>query len=96
MSEITIDHKEDDGAGTFTAVKDGKEIGTMSYNIAPGNVMNIYHTEVDEDAGGKGIGTQLLKAGITYAQQSNYKIEPTCAFAESFFGKYKGFANLLA
>ncbi len=96
MSEITIDHQKYDGTGTFTAAREGKEIGMMSYNIVRGNVMNIYHTEVDEDAEGQGIGTQLVKRGITYARENNLKIDPACEFAKSFFKKNKDFADVLA
>ena len=96
MSEITINHKENSGAGTFTAMKESDEIGLMAYNMIRGNVMNIYHTEVDEDEKGQGIGSQLVKAGITYARAKNLKIEPACEFAKSFFEKHKDFADVLA
>ena len=91
--EISI--KEDGMQGVFLIKDNGKQIGLMNYTLSSGT-MTIDHTEVDEDHEGEGLGTQLVKAGVTYARENHLKINPVCAFAKKVFEITPDFKEVLA
>ena len=74
---------------------DGKRIGLMHYTYAgPGKII-IDHTEVDEAYEGKGLGRQLVKAGVAFAREAHLKIVPECAFAKKIFAATPDFADVV-
>jgi len=74
---------------------DGKEIALMHYIFAGTGKMIIDHTEVNDAYGGKGLGLQLVKAGVAYARENHMKIQPLCPFAKKIFDRTAAFADVL-
>lgn len=67
----------------------------MHYIFAGPGKMIIDHTEVDETYEGKGLGRQLVKAGVEYAREHQLKILPSCPFAKKIFEITPAFADVL-
>ena len=57
--------------------------------------MVIEHTEVDEAYEGKGLGRQLVKAGVNYSREHEIKILPLCPYAKRLFDIMPDFADVL-
>jgi predicted GNAT family acetyltransferase len=74
---------------------DGKRMGEMRY-LMRGNVMNIYHTEVDPSLKGRNMGLKLVETGVNYALENGLKILPTCPLAYKVFMKTPEYADVLA
>jgi predicted GNAT family acetyltransferase len=81
--------------GTFYVDEEDERIGKMDFLIKDG-VMNIYHTEVNPEMQGLGVGEQLVEAGVNFAREHHFKVLPTCTFARSVFDRVKEYQDLLA
>jgi Predicted acetyltransferase len=75
---------------------DGGKAGLMTYSWAGDDKFIIDHTEVDEAYGGKGLGKDLVKAGVEYAREKNVKVIPLCPFAKKVIAKTPEFQDVLS
>ncbi len=82
--------------GWFRAVEAGDIAGMVTYKWLDEKIIEIDHTEVDEDREGEGIGTQLIDAVVAFAKEKNAKIKPVCKFAKAVLSKKEGMENMLA
>ena len=92
---MEVKNKNNGKRGVFYIEDDGKEIGLMHYIFAGPGKMIIDHTEVNEEYEGKGLGMQLVKAGVAYARENDMKIVPLCPFAKKIFDITPAFADVL-
>src|SRR4029453_4849621 len=63
------------------------EFAYAKYNLLPGAI-RFYHTVVPESHGGQGLGTMLIKAGLTAARGGGVKIFPICPFFQAYLKKH--------
>ncbi|MEK6451344.1 MULTISPECIES: GNAT family N-acetyltransferase [Myroides] len=85
---MVVKHTAHGSKGVFTAMKDGKKAGEMTYSMAGTDKMIVDHTEVDEAFKGMGVGKQLLVEGVVaYARENKIKVLPLCPFASAAFKK---------
>ena len=94
MTEIK--HLNNEKNGTFEIYFDGEKAGEMTYKWAGKDKFIIDHTEVDEAYGGKGLGKDLVKAGVEYAREKNVKVIPLCPFAKKVIEKIPEFQDVLS
>jgi uncharacterized protein len=66
---MEIQNKNDGRRGVFFIEDNNKEIALMHYIFSGSGKMIVEHTEVDEAFEGKGLGRQLVKAGVEYARE---------------------------
>ena len=92
---MEIKNQNDGHRGHFFIKDKGKEIALMHYTLAGPGKMIIDHTEVNETYEGKGLGLQLVKAGVAYARENHMKILPLCPFAKKMFDITPEFADAL-
>jgi predicted GNAT family acetyltransferase len=92
---MEVKNQNDGKRGVFFIEDDDKEIGLMHYIFSGPGKMIIDHTEVDEAYEGKGLGRQLVKAGVEYAREHHMKILPLCPFAKKIFDITPDFADVL-
>jgi predicted GNAT family acetyltransferase len=92
---MEVKNRGDEKRGVFYIEDGDKEAGHMHYTFAGPGKMIIDHTEVEEDYEGKGLGKQLVKAGVEYARQNHLKILPICPFAKKIFELTPAYADVL-
>ncbi len=92
---MDIKNKNDGHRGAFYIEEDGKEVALMHYILAGPGKMIIDHTEVDDSQAGKGLGKQLVAAGVKYARENHLKIQPLCPFAKKIFDLTPAYADVL-
>ncbi len=92
--QIKHHHTPDDGM--FYIDDNGQRLGDMRYMITDDGKMDIYHTEVEPEAKGQGLGKQLIEAGVNYARKGDMKIIPSCTFAQTVFAGHSEFKDVLA
>ena len=63
------------------AIDNGKTIGRLEFAIQ-GNQMTIIHTIAYEK--GLGIGTELMKTAVQFANEHHYTFNPVCSFAKKY------------
>ncbi|HWZ03291.1 MAG TPA: GNAT family N-acetyltransferase [Mucilaginibacter sp.] len=91
---MEIQNKNDDKRGAFYIEDEGKEIALMHYIFSGPAKMIIDHTEVNDEYAGKGLGLQLVKAGVAFARENHMKILPLCPFAKKIFDITPSFADV--
>ncbi len=75
-----------DGDGYRSVAYDGeKEIGECCFLVTPEG-WNIYHTEVDDAYGGKGIAKRLVYRVVEAAERSGAAVKADCWYAEKVLG----------
>ena len=67
------------------AVLNGEQIGECDYEAADGGWV-IYHTEVDEAYGGRGIAKRLVYAILEQADKAGIAVTATCSYARKVIG----------
>ena len=80
---------------TFDLFYDAEKAGFLEYNKKKEGILEITHTEVDPEFGGKGLGLELVKAAVEDAQKNNLKIHSLCPYAKKMIEKKAEFKDLL-
>ncbi len=80
---------------TFDLFYDAEKAGFLEYNKNKEGVLEITHTEVAEEFGGKGLGMELVKAAVEDAQKNNLKIHSLCPYAKKMIEKIPEYNGLL-
>ena len=78
----------------FYVVVDGLE-SHLEY-VKMENVLNLIHTYVPDALRGKGIAGEVLKAALTYAEENELKIIPSCSYVAAYIQRHKEYKNLVA
>jgi predicted GNAT family acetyltransferase len=92
---MEIHHKQQKKKGIFTVDENGKKLAELDYfRSAPGEI-TIYHTEVDEELRGEGIGEDLVEAAVKHAREKGLKIIPKCPFAAHVIDERAEFKDVL-
>lgn len=78
----------------FYVVVDGLE-SHLEY-AKMNNVLNLNHTYVPNALRGKGIAGKIVKAALTYAEENNLKIIPSCSYVAAYIQRHTEYEALLA
>lgn len=69
--------------------------GVIDYRDRDG-ALDMYHTGVEKQFGGRGLGTRLVEFALTDARDSGHTVIPTCPFIASFIDEHPDFADVSA
>ncbi|CAB3402125.1 unnamed protein product [Caenorhabditis bovis] len=56
----------------------------LQYAKLPNNVLDFQHTVTPDDQAGKGVARVLVKEGLKYAAENNFKVKPTCWYVAKY------------
>jgi uncharacterized protein len=77
----------------FEITVDG-HTGFLQYAKEEGRI-ELVHTEVPRELGGRGLGGTLAQAALEHARAANLKVVPTCPFVTKYLEKHPEFASLV-
>lgn len=77
----------------FTASVDGL-LSRLEYRLTNG-VMDIHHTEVPVELGGRGIGGKLVEAAIAHARANDLRVTASCTYARAWMQRHPQSLDLL-
>jgi uncharacterized protein len=91
MSYLVINqpHRE-----RFETTMEG-HVAVLNYK-KEGKCITFIHTEVPEELAGRGVGSALASAGLTYAREQGFQVIPKCEFVAGYIEKHSEFTDLLA
>lgn len=84
----------DPAAGRFEAHSE-HGVAHLKY-VARGDVLDLVHTEVPQEAEGQGIGAALARAALDHARSAGKKVIPSCPFVRAYIERHGEYADLVA
>ena len=86
MQEIKFNLNQK-GDGGFYIMDGTRQLGEMAINIQD-QKLTVYHTEVDPELEGKGMGKLLLDAMAEHARKHELKVIPLCPYVHLQFKRH--------
>ena len=68
--------------------------GMIEYEMMEDGIIDLYHTEVDNELEGKGVASVLVQKSLEYVKEQNLKFIPTCQFIASFIKRHPEWQHL--
>jgi predicted GNAT family acetyltransferase len=81
-------------ARTYDALVDGKEVGTMVYELK-GTMVVISHTVIEPEYRGRGIGSELVRHGLDDIRERGMTVSNFCGFVATFIENHPEYEDLL-
>jgi predicted GNAT family acetyltransferase len=72
-----------------------KPIGLLNFTVLDDQVKNLFHTEIDSEYEGRGLGKLLVQKVLDDAHFDKIKIQPTCPFVRAYIEKHPQYWDLL-
>jgi predicted GNAT family acetyltransferase len=85
----------DNASASRLEIQLGEQVAFAEYRLEA-NTITFTHTRVPEALRGRGMGTQLLEAGLTLARERNLKVVPQCPFFAAYMRAHPETQDLLA
>jgi len=73
----------------------GSKTAFLNY-ILHENVITFTHTEVPASLNGRGIGTALVKTGLSYAIEQGLRVVPQCPFVADFISTHPQYQSIVS
>jgi uncharacterized protein len=88
-AEATVSATE----GKYTIAVDGETVGLAAV-ADRGNQRVFYHTEVEEQFGGRGLATILVAEALEATRAEGKRVVPVCPMVAAFIKKHPEFADI--
>lgn len=92
MDNITLAHVPAENRYELTV--DGVLAGRVEY-VEEGGVIDMQHTIVDPDFGGRGLGGRIVEYALTDARERGLRVVPTCSFISRFIDSHPDYRDLV-
>ena len=82
-------------AAQITIADDPDELaGFVTYRSRPG-LIELVHTEIDEEFEGRGLGSQLISFALDEARQRGLGVLPFCPFVNDYMKRHRQYVELV-
>lgn len=85
----------DDDARRYSLVVDGELAGFVQYRQR-GQVLDLFHTEIQPALQGRGLGTELVRRTLGAVREQGRLIVPSCPMIESYLADHPADRDLIA
>jgi uncharacterized protein len=79
--------------GKYTIAVDGQTVGLAAF-ADRGNQCVFYHTEVDEQFGGRGLASIVIGEGLAASRADGKRVVPVCPTVADFIKKHPEFNDI--
>ena len=79
----------------FELVVDGKT-SLVEFTKPDAHTLALTHTEVDPALEGQGVGSELVKQVLDYADKHNQKIVPVCPFVDDYIKRHPDWQRVVS
>jgi uncharacterized protein len=73
---------------------DGELAGFAEYRLRPG-LIELVHTEIDEEFEGHGAGSQLISFALDDARRRGLSVLPFCPFVNDYIRRHRQYVDLV-
>lgn len=96
MQQIEVGTEQGEGRGRYYANVEGASREAELTWVERGDIRHATHTYVPDEARGKGIAEQLVKAMLADAREEGFRIAPDCSYVATYFRRHPELAELRA
>lgn len=73
---------------------DGELAGFLQYRLHP-ELIELVHTEIDEEFEGRGFGSQLISFALDDARKRGLAVLPFCPFVNDYVKRHRQYVDLV-
>lgn len=85
----------DDAAGERYEIRvDGEPAGFLQYRLRTG-LIELVHTEIDEEFEGRGLGSRLISFALDDARDRGLAVLPFCPFVNDYIRRHRQYVALV-
>jgi predicted GNAT family acetyltransferase len=78
----------------YELLVDGKVVAFVQYNLRGGRML-LVHTQVDDDASGRGYATALIHGALDDIRDRGLQIVPVCPFVERYIQNHPEYDDMV-
>jgi predicted GNAT family acetyltransferase len=94
MGAVRIEIADDAGKKRYEVHSDGELAGFVTYRLEAG-LIELVHTEIDEEFEGHGLGSRLISFALDDARQRELAVLPTCPFVNDYIQRHRQYVALV-
>jgi len=94
MSAVRIEIANDADKKRYEIHSDGELAGFVTYRLKAG-LIELVHTEIDEEFEGQGLGSRLIAFALDDARERNLAVLPTCPFVNDYIQRHPQYVDLV-
>jgi len=94
MSAAQIAVIDNTGAERYEIRLDDELAGFLQYRLRPG-LVELVHTEIDEEFEGRGLGSRLISFALDDARQRGLAVLPFCPFVNDYIQRHRQYVDLV-
>ena len=91
-AQITVTDNPDEAR--YEIRSDGELAGFVTYRLRSG-LIELVHTEIDEEFEGRGLGSQLISFALDEARQRGLAVLPFCPFVNDYVKRHRRYVELV-
>ncbi len=91
-TQITVTDNAD--GERYEIRSDGELAGFVTYRLRPG-LIELVHTEIDEEFEGRGLGSQLISFALNDVRERGLAVLPFCPFVNDYIQRHRQFVDLV-
>lgn len=92
---FVVDATNDRERSAYVAHVEGTEAGFAEYRLKPEKRYFFVHTVVEEEFGGGGVATQLVKFALDDVREQGGFVVPVCPFVRGYIARTPEYEDLI-
>jgi predicted GNAT family acetyltransferase len=94
MSAAQIAVIDNAGAKRYEIQVDSEPAGLLQYRLRP-ELIELVHTEIDEEFEGQGLGSRLISFALDDARDRKLAVLPFCPFVNDYIRRHSQYVDLV-
>jgi len=94
MSDVRIEIADSAEQRRYEIHVDGELAGFLQYRSHP-ELIELVHTEIDEEFEGHGLGSQLIAFALNDARERELAVLPFCPFVNDYIQRHRQYVDLV-
>ena len=94
MNATQITVADNAGEARYEIRLDGAPGGFVTYRLRAG-LIELVHTEIDEEFEGRGLGGQLVSFALDDARERGLSVLPFCPFVNDYIQRHRQYVELV-
>lgn len=94
MGGVRIEIADNADGKRYEIHSDGERAGFLTYRSHP-ELIELVHTEIDEEFEGRGLGSQLISFALNDARERGLAVLPFCPFVNDYIQRHRQYVDLV-